>query len=70
MALHQRNTRTTEATHMYTQGTHSIVESFRISEYENRLIEKLISKLGCNRSQLIRFAITRLAADKLQEARL
>jgi len=53
---------------MANRTTHSIVESFRISEYENELIEKLISKLGCNRSQLIRFAITRLAADKLQEA--
>ena len=55
---------------MVKRGSHSIVESFRISEYENQLIEKLIGKLGCNRSELIRFAITRLAADKLQEAQV
>jgi len=53
---------------MSKRTSHSIVESFRISEYENEVIEKLMGKFGFNRSELIRYAITRLASDKLQEA--
>lgn len=53
---------------MANRTSHTIVESFRISEYENKIIEKLMGRFGFNRSELIRYAITRLASEKLQEA--
>ena len=45
-----------------------IMENFRVSQYESEVIEQLTHKLGMNRSDLYRFAITKLATEKLGAA--